>query len=221
MAGVTSPSSPPPPPSAWYSCPVSSPTKPILRTRMYVVFDHFEESEGAWVDGNDDWSWAPMPPDGLPRAVPVPGAWRPGLYAEPVEKIYLARVVEADGTTRLFVKWKGLAHIHCQWVPQRELEIDPANKQRVHRFLKVHPTDRAHLLTAGLLASSRATWPQAAMPRRPTLCPPSAFPAVSLPRPGPLLSPCARDITAIGSRGGGRLTGPDMGPRAGGRWWRE
>ena len=38
----------------------------------------------------------------------------------------------------LFVKWKGLAHIHCQWVPQHVLErSDVVNKRRVARFLKL------------------------------------------------------------------------------------
>ena len=35
-----------------------------------------------------------------------------------------------------FVKFKSIAHIHCQWVPQADLEVDPINKRRVAKFLK-------------------------------------------------------------------------------------
>ncbi len=31
------------------------------------------------------------------------------------------------------VKWKGMSHIHCQWVPRDALEFDPMNRQKLHR----------------------------------------------------------------------------------------
>ena len=87
-----------------------------------MVFDEFDENDGAWVDDSDEWQWVPMPRGGLPRALPVTGAWRPGLLAGPVEKIYLSRPTEKG--LLLLVKWKGLAHIHSQWVPQAELSVE-------------------------------------------------------------------------------------------------
>jgi hypothetical protein len=167
---------------------------PRVRThgRLYVVFDEFDENEGAWVDDSDEWQWVPVPRGGLLTALPVAGAWRPGLYAGPVEKIYLTRSSEHGNT--LLVKWKGMvrraampsarrrvarrrqraaercihmyarrrwrghgwvlrrrrrgacawqAHIHCQWVPQAELEVDPNNKRTVQRFLKATASEAA------------------------------------------------------------------------------
>ena len=102
---------------------------------MHVHFEGLDESDGAWVDDTDEWKWVPSPPGGIPPAIPVHGAWRPGLYAGPVEKIFLARTGE-EGATEVLVKWKGLSHVHCQWVPQVELEVEPNNKRSVHRFLK-------------------------------------------------------------------------------------
>ena len=140
---------------------------------MYVVFDEFDENEGAWVDDSDEWQWVPTPRGGLPTPLPVAGAWRPGLVAGGLEKIYLSRMPEEQEPLML-VKWKGLvrppshrsnghrppphppsrshpltlstsylptsslaqAHIHCQWVPQVELCVDPNNKRSVMRFLK-------------------------------------------------------------------------------------
>ena len=46
------------------------------------------------------------------------------------------RAPEADCEAEFFVKWKSLAHIHCQWVPRSALDIDPANKQKVQRWVK-------------------------------------------------------------------------------------
>ena len=43
------------------------------------------------------------------------------------------------------------AHVHCQWVPQIELEVDPNNKRFVHRFLKAQMA-----IEAG--GGSDATW---------------------------------------------------------------
>ena len=28
------------------------------------------------------------------------------------------------------------AHVHCQWVPKSDLDIEPSNRQRTQRFLK-------------------------------------------------------------------------------------
>jgi chromodomain-helicase-DNA-binding protein 7 len=103
---------------------------------MHANFEGLDESEGAWIDDEDDWSWVPKPAGGVPPALPVAGAWRPGLLPGPLEKIYLIRLPEETGEPELLVKWKGLAHIHCQWVPRRELEAELSNKQRVLRFLK-------------------------------------------------------------------------------------
>jgi hypothetical protein len=35
-----------------------------------------------------------------------------------------------------YVKWKGRAHIHCQWVPRAALEADPNVRRRVKRFIE-------------------------------------------------------------------------------------
>ena len=49
------------------------------RGRLHVVFDHFAEEEGAWIDDSDDWSWLPDGP--TPRPPPITGLWKPGLVA--------------------------------------------------------------------------------------------------------------------------------------------
>ena len=103
--------------------------------RMYVVFDDFDENEGAWVDDSDEWQWVPTPRTGLRAPLPVSGAWRPGVEAGPLEKIYLSRMGEDTGPMML-VKWKGMAHIHSQWVPQAALCVDANNKRSVQRYLK-------------------------------------------------------------------------------------
>lgn len=124
----------------------------IEATRMHVNFDRFDEAEGAWIGDEDEWGWLPRPKGGLPGAVPVAGAWRPGLSPGLVEKIFLSRLNDDGDRTELLVKWKGLAHVHCQWVPQEELEVDPANRQRVQRHLKV----AAQLESAG--GGEAETW---------------------------------------------------------------
>ena len=44
---------------------------------------------------------------------------------------------EIRGELELFVKWKGLAHIHCQWVTRHVLDGSGAlNKRRVAKFIK-------------------------------------------------------------------------------------
>lgn len=61
-----------------------------------------------------------------------------------IERIFLMRsrrITYASGAPHddaidLFVKWKGLAHVHCQWVPQTVLErSDALNKRRVAKFV--------------------------------------------------------------------------------------
>ena len=126
------------PPFPRAPCPPKPPPSPSCSTarRLHIAFDRFDETEGAWIDDNDEWHWLPMPRNGVPPAVPVPGAWRPGLSPGPIEKIYLTRLEDEDVGTEFLVKWKELAHIHCQWVPQLELEVDPDNRSRVKRYLK-------------------------------------------------------------------------------------
>ena len=111
---------------------------------MYVHFDDFDETEGAWVDDSDEWNWVATPKSGVPPALPVAGAWRPEFAVPAIEKIYLTRPPEHEGgSLLLLVKWKDLAHIHCQWVPQNVLETDPSNRQRVQRFLKAAAAEAA------------------------------------------------------------------------------
>lgn len=134
--------------------------------RLHAVYDGEEEFDGLWIDGNDEWEWVDdaevgPPPPPPPRA----GLWRPqkkaceleGSEEEDVEmdidrilgkvgdldKIFLVRAADGatptgDGTgLELYVKWKGMAHMHCQWVPRQVLEeSDPINKRRVVKFLK-------------------------------------------------------------------------------------
>jgi len=82
---------------------------------------------------------------------------RDGSIAEPqkssrappgrvVEKILLMRCAPGGppghgpdaSELEFFVKWKGLAHEHCEWVTHTALEGDPSAKQRVRRFLQVY-----------------------------------------------------------------------------------
>ena len=45
------------------------------------------------------------------------GLWQPGSEALPIEAIYRARAGPTPGAElELLVKWRGHAHIHCQWV---------------------------------------------------------------------------------------------------------
>ena len=103
------------------------------RGRLHVVFDHFAEEEGAWIDDSDDWSWLPDGP--TPRPPPITGLWKPGLVAPPLDKIFLRRPLPPN-STEFYVKWKGMAHIHSQWVPRVELDYEAGNKQRVQRYLR-------------------------------------------------------------------------------------
>ena len=101
--------------------------------RMHVVFDRELDDEGLWIDGRDDWAWAGS---AAPPAPPPPGVWSVGglIFSTPgVESIFQAR--SQGGTQEFYVKWKGLAHIHCQWVPRATLEADANVKRRIKRFL--------------------------------------------------------------------------------------
>lgn len=123
--------------------------------RMYVHFDEFDETEGAWVDDTDEWQWVATPRTGVPPPLPVAGAWRPGLMPGAIEKIFLAKVSDQPPPenlppgsqwippTLLLVKWKDLAHIHSQWVAQGVLELDQSNKQRIQRFFKAQAAEAA------------------------------------------------------------------------------
>ena len=120
------------------------------QSRLYVVFDRFDEADGAWINDADDWSWRD---DGSPPPPPPPPVWKPGDMPPPIDKIFLKRLVADDDDEELmngdepmmapaeklsfFVKWKALAHIHSQWVPRADLELDANNKQRVQRWLKI------------------------------------------------------------------------------------
>ena len=120
------------------------------QSRLYVVFDRFDEADGAWINDADDWSWRD---DGSPPPPPPPPVWKPGDMPPPIDKIFLKRLVADDDDEELmngdepmlapaeklsfFVKWKALAHIHSQWVPRSDLELDANNKQRVQRWLKI------------------------------------------------------------------------------------
>ena len=91
----------------------------------------------AGVDGTDEWEW--ISPDDVdfsgPPALPVPGCWREGLEAGDVDKIFLVREASAEGggegggaivsagdsgstssegRLEFYVKWKAMAHLHCQ-----------------------------------------------------------------------------------------------------------
>ena len=104
-------------------------------SRVYVVFDGFDEAEGAWVDDSDDWTWSDDPEAKVPVPAAAPPAWSEGRPAGLVDKIYLHRSNE-EGQLSFFVKWKEAAHLHSQWVPSVALEAEPANKQRMQRYLK-------------------------------------------------------------------------------------
>ena len=89
-----------------WPAPTAHPPAPALRGRVFVVFDDLDEGEGAWCDDSDEWQWVPTPRSGLRQPLPVAGAWRPGLVAGGIEKIYLSRPTE--DVNLLLVKWKGL-----------------------------------------------------------------------------------------------------------------
>ena len=105
--------------------------------RVYVVFDGFDEAEGAWVDDSDDWTWSDDPEVKMPVPAAASPAWSENQPAGLVDKIYLHRSNEEGQPITFFVKWKEAAHLHSQWVPVAALEAEPANKQRVQRYLKV------------------------------------------------------------------------------------
>ena len=126
--------------------------------RLYACFDGFDEADGAWVDDSDEWGWSPA----AQPAPDPPGAWTPGEPAPPIDKIFLSReckpaagAVPAAGVPpdaaeppparhdELLVKWKGLAHVHCQWVPRAALEAEHSNKQRVQRWVRAHSSGEA------------------------------------------------------------------------------
>ena len=104
--------------------------------RLYVVFDGFDEAEGAWVDDSDDWTWVDDPSVKEPRPAPPSDCWQPNQPAGLVDKVFLHRSTAEGVPNAFFVKWKELAHIHSQWVPRAALEQEPANKQRVQRYIK-------------------------------------------------------------------------------------
>jgi hypothetical protein len=115
--------------------------------RFYVVFDGFAEAEGAWVNDGDEWSWS----KNAPPVPEPPGAWVPGGAAPAIDKIFSSREVKGDAGAAVdepgpvpeeyLIKWKGMAHIHCQWVPREALEQDPANRQRLLRWIKARGSD--------------------------------------------------------------------------------
>ena len=45
--------------------------------------------------------------------------------APPLDKIFLRRPLPPN-STEFYVKWKGMAHIHSQWVPRVELDYEAA-----------------------------------------------------------------------------------------------
>lgn len=110
--------------------------------RLFVAFHGLDDAEATWIDNDDEWSWTATPEGGVPEQPPVTGAWRPGQPAGPVEKIFHHDYRQPEGDAQseeqlwLLVKWKGLAHLHSQWVPRADLEEDPNNRQRALRYLK-------------------------------------------------------------------------------------
>ena len=112
--------------------------------RMCVSYDGDDDCDGWWVDGLDDWDWAdPQEVGPPPPAPPVAGCWRQRTATEEggteeaaartpeemldVDKIFLARArpkAASHGQLELFVKWKGLAHVHSQWVPRSEQDVN-------------------------------------------------------------------------------------------------
>jgi hypothetical protein len=144
--------------------------------RMFALYDGEEEVDGLYIDGRDDFEWVtPDGPDAAqPAALPVPGCWRPGLEAGDVDKIYLMRAAGGAGGTGgaggagcdgrsvdFFVKWKGLSHTHCQWVPRMELEVDAMNKRRVAKFVKQRADALADARALGGVAHERLDEPGA------------------------------------------------------------
>lgn len=74
-----------------------------------MTFEGFDEAEGAWIDDSDEWEWIPTPRTGVPTALPVAGAWRVGLYAGAIEKIYMCKGHDEESSGAHFlIKWKGL-----------------------------------------------------------------------------------------------------------------
>ena len=143
--------------------------------RMYAVYDGEDEFEGLWVDGQDEWEWVEegSPDYKQPNALPVPGCWRPGLEAGDIDKIFLVREIEATGEKaddaprrsskqkgpdlELYVKWKGLSHLHCQWVPRPALEVEPLNKRRVSTFLKALAEQNGGVVNTGVSSSTSSS----------------------------------------------------------------
>ena len=78
----------------------------LLPCRIYVVFDGFDEAEGAWVDDSDDWSWTDGPDVKLPVPAPSPPAWSESQPAGLVDKVFLHRTDEKGQPSTFFVKWK-------------------------------------------------------------------------------------------------------------------
>ena len=142
---------------------------------MYAVYDGEDEFEGLWVDGQDEWEWVEegSPDYKQPNALPVPGCWRPGLEAGDIDKIFLVREIEATGEKaddaprrsskqkgpdlELYVKWKGLSHLHCQWVPRPALEVEPLNKRRVSTFLKALAEQNGGVVNTGVSSSTTSS----------------------------------------------------------------
>ena len=75
-----------------------------------MLFEGDTDEDGLWIDGRDDWCWATRaPPLRLrPKAA--------GLSVEAVETI--CAVQGPTSAQEFYVKFKGLAHIHCRWVPR-------------------------------------------------------------------------------------------------------
>ena len=96
--------------------------------RVYVVFDGFDEAEGAWVDDSDDWTWSNDPEVKVPVPAAAAPAWSENQPAGLVDKIYLHRSNEEGQHISYFVKWKEAAHLHSQWVPSAALEAEPVQE---------------------------------------------------------------------------------------------
>ena len=114
--------------------------------RMYVSWDGI--ADGAWVDGRDDWEWDRS---GEPRL--APGSWPgPGFLPGAIEKVHAWR--EEEDT--LLVKWTGLAHIHCQWVPREALLQNENNIRRVSRYLQERRAAAASAAASSAASGSAA-----------------------------------------------------------------
>ena len=103
--------------------------------RFFVVFDAEPEARGLWLDERDDWAWT-SDGEGRESAAPlrkIDAPWQPGRVPPAVETVFRMR---GDAPAQeLLVKWRGWAHVHCQWVPRAALEqSERGNQMRVKNF---------------------------------------------------------------------------------------